>query len=249
MALRKQSPSNKARKLRSKALQNSLSPPSVSIEDTLPVFLTGSLPKRDSSAMYEFILCIRQLGINLPKDIYKMIYERLRLVALEQERVYYSRISSGPIALDLCYDFAVVKTETDGVLVFNDLQYRLTSNSTYFLFTGALRRLYVSILCSQFRIEYYSFIDRNSPVCHSIYSISGGLNSNIHTSTLLYLHESVQSNSDTLIRLPKEQFKIAIDVCIRHGVVSLDDKLKRKYDYWLDHYGITHINNEPSIHN
>lgn len=234
MSLSERFMSEGLRQFRESAPRKPPTPSSLSMEDSLPVFLTGSLPKRDPAPMYEFILCVRRLGIQIPKDIYRMIYEELRLVALDKASTYYSRIPSNPVLLALYYDFVILNTVTDGVLSFNDLQYHLPANSTYFLFTGALRHLSVSIVCKQFRVQYHSFIDRDSPVCSAIYSISG-LNSNLGPNTVMYLNHSVQFDNCQLLRLPKEKFKAAIDICLRHGLVSLEDKLKREHVGWLDH--------------
>jgi hypothetical protein len=212
-------------------------PSTLAFEDSLAVFLTGSLPKRDTSAMYEFILCVKRLNIKLPKDIYKMIYERLRLVALDEVLIYCSRPDSEPVVLASYYDFVILRTETDGILCFNDLQYPLVANFSYFLFTGALRLLSVTIECDRFSLEYHSFIDRDSFLCCAIYSISGGLNSNLNEHSLIYLNDSILRANDTLTRLPKEKFKAALEVCIRYGLVSLDDPLGRQPISWVDHHG------------
>jgi hypothetical protein len=203
----------------------------------VPVFLTGNLPMRNPAAMYEFILCMKQLGIKFPKDICKIIYENLRLVALDDKKIYYSRLDPSPIGMSTFYDFAIVTTQTAGTIRFNDLGYELDANGRYFFFAGAFRHLSVSIWCSQFSIEYHSLLDHDSLLCRAIYTISGGINSSIGTQSLLYLNDTIYCSSDKLVRLPREKFKDAIDTCLKYGLINLEDKLEKEHLSWLDHHG------------
>lgn len=191
-----------------------------------PVFLTGKLPKRNPEEILWLILCVGRMGIKVPRDIYKFIYEFLREVTYEGFEMAGPQV---PLLISTDRDFVILKPEADGHLYFNQLRYKLRSGKKYFLCPGLLDSKFTDIkaICNGFIfVDYWKFVDRASPLCLAYHTISTELNSNIDTKTLQYVkgrfRTTIIKDNPTPTTLKKKCYPEGhkhIDLCIKHGLI------------------------------
>jgi len=225
-----------------------------------PMFLTGKLPRTEPIRTITFILCYQSMGIKLPKDIVKIIWEIIQPVAKRQ-------IKSDD---DCEGDFTFVEvTGTDPYVIFNDLRVLLKSSSVSieswhgptlppleigkrsFILTGASRNTDISfhdckvveswnLRLVSIRYASVGTIKQYHPLTVIWSALNCTVQSNMNLqkdSSLIfaYLNDSISIAMNNLVRMIKisgNDFTAYIEECIKQKVITLDipKEIKFKLD-------------------
>lgn len=212
-----------------------------------PIFLSGELPKRIPDEIIWLILCLKRMGIVLPKDLLRMIYyEFLHVVAFVKTE---SRFIHSQIYIEQ-YDFAIIDVLVGEAIFFNDCRYPV-SNGKKYLICPKLDWLYITIRGDEYSVIYYSFVDRRSPLAISFSQIMSRLNSDIDGTTLMYLDKTIRKDNDDLEVFSKKnnpELQQHIDVCLKYGVITLEDPLpSRKPRYYIDEAETIYVINQERL--
>lgn len=202
-----------------------------------PLFLTGKFPKKNPKEILQLILCLRSFDIKIPKDILKMIYEMTSDFKVTSY-CYVGNVQMNAFQFKHAMDFAVVTMEEDGKITFSGEEFTLLKSRQYTFFVGALPYLDIrmSNKCN-FCVDYWTFKDKNSPLRKAMYRLSAVLNSNVDNRTFMYKRGSMCTFDNILMKFSKgvfENMKSDIELCIRNGLVSFEDPLKRIPKYFMD---------------
>lgn len=205
-----------------------------------PIFLTGNLPKRDSTQIIWLMLCLKRLNIKLPKDIYRMIYEEFYPIRLDKFELHLKYIVNHALHIDS--DFVVIRPKLPGTIDFSHgLSYSISVGNTYLLCPQLLRGVYMTeVKCERVSIEYWSFIDQTSPLSLSFYGLAHALNSDIDGLTLMYTSGTVRQARGKLVRSSKILYPKTqeyIDECLKHGLICLVDPLSRQVTGYINNEG------------
>lgn len=192
-----------------------------------PLFLTGELPKRNSEEIIWLILCLKTMGIKIPKDLLQMIYwEFLDVVEWKKDELH---CVSGQFPIMKIYDFAVIDMQSSSLIYFNDLAYTLREGSKCLLCPNLFPWISIVVVNGgKYSVSYYSFSDEKSAIRVAFNAISSSLNSNIDNDGFLYVSKSCRKIDTELTvhqKKDKPNLQEDIDVCLKYGVISLTDPL------------------------
>ena len=193
-----------------------------------PLFLTGELPKRNSEEIIWLILCLKTMGIKIPKDLLQTIYwEFLDVVEWKRGESYYT---SNQNSIRREYDFAVIEVQSGATIYFNSVGYALMEGRKYLLCPNLLPWISIVVINGgKYSVSYYSFADEKSAIRVSFNAISSSLNSNIDNEGLLYLSQNNfrRINRELTVHQKENNPNLQehIDICLKYGVISLTDPL------------------------
>lgn len=195
-----------------------------------PIFLTGELPKRNPDEIVWLVLCLGRMGIVLPKDLLKKIYDEF-LQVITYESFQRRCALRAETTIRRGYDFVLIDVREGERIRFNDVNYSV-SNGKKYLLCSKLNWLDVVVHGSDYTISYYYFDLGSHALATSFRRILNGLNSHIDGERLMYFgHKTIRKDSSEVKvfdRKSNPDLQEDIDVCLRHGLITWKDPLPEK---------------------
>ena len=201
----------------------------------VPLFMTGSLPKRDPNDMWTFIICLSRMNIEIPKDILKMIYERMSLVKLRTSIIHVG--TSKLTKIQMLGDFLVITAHVKTLIYISRKEFELPEDATYLFYTG--RSKYIIGITSMFAtLNYWEFIDNQYPLKDAIGRLSTCMNYQINGSRVSYNGNSIGIfNGVNIFGLTWPQWQEDVSICMKHELLTFDDPISEEGKYAQNEVG------------